>query len=769
MWPWSLIGAAAALATAPGTHPTPLVPPQQASIDSLFIQLHHVNQPAALKAIDCAARPRKTVRLCTTLVAVRRAELTDSAADAHAADRAAQRLLLDTPGSAVAWYALGIARLQLVATHALGAEGPLQPVGVSNEAAAGYAFVHALELDSSFAPAANALALGPLPPPREGASRLGERVAMLRRVRELLSPQALYGAGLVEVTAGNPDSAAKDLRQALALGNPDSGTVLLTLARAEYQGGHADAGRSAFIAGTRDTASAARASYREMVSWVASPEELQTWDSLPAASRPAWFADFWARRDVAEGHADGARLIEHWRRYETAMKLYPVMLPGTGRNRVAQNQDIFDHTHIDFQPTGGYSSSTAGEQSAGVGNMGQHFWGVQSPFMVVPITQNVLDDRGVVYMRHGKPDAVGSGGNVSGTNLRKDPASSVIGSVAIEVWTYNLPDGPLTLSFINQDFSSDVGASRLIPTLFGAKGAGDLCAFDFDLCPISHTETGGLAHLKGAYDRGVANIRRALNTDSDWQPFRSAMHPVMQIYGLRRVDDESPRLVMPFAIPGDDLSSTTDSASGRTVYTVSFRFSAENHASGQRSEQDTVRRFVTGAPLRRGQFLTGVAELPIPVGSYGVSLTVGQRGGRGAIARVTDFTVGDAAGPLSLSDLVLGREGSGATWSSGDETVALNPLNTFPARSSAAVYFQLHGLVPGQSYTTKFDFVRAGDDSTAAPRLTVSSQQTAATASTEVVRSLGLQNLDPGHYRVRLTVTGAGASATSTAWLTIVK
>ncbi|MGH7525056.1 MAG: hypothetical protein ACREK8_12155, partial [Gemmatimonadales bacterium] len=178
---WMLV-ASAALQVTPrqGTH-------DRAFIDSLFVDLHVATTLNALPVARCAHRSGSLARLCQGLVLVRRAEITDSADDAHRADRAVQRTLLDLPNSPIAWYALGMARLQLARAHALAREGPLQPLGVSNEAAAGYALVRALQLDTTLAYAADGLALGALPPPREGASRLGERVHMLRRVHRLLA------------------------------------------------------------------------------------------------------------------------------------------------------------------------------------------------------------------------------------------------------------------------------------------------------------------------------------------------------------------------------------------------------------------------------------------------------------------------------------------------------------------------------------------------------------------------------------------------------
>jgi hypothetical protein len=162
-------------------------------------------------------------------------------------------------------------------------------------------------------------------------------------------------------------------------------------------------------------------------------------------------------------------------------------------------------------------------------------------------------------------------------------------------------------------------------------------------------------------------------------------------------------------------------------------------------------------------------ELPLPPGTYHVSVVLTQTDGRGAIAHLGEVIVPGGSTALTVSDLVLGQASSGVRWNSGATAVPLNPLNTYPDGGSAEVYFQLSGLQPGEPYTTRIDVFRSNDDSTRAARLTISSTQTATQPRIEVSRSLVLSNLDPGTYRVRLTVSAADKSVRSEGWMTIVR
>ncbi|MBK7595985.1 MAG: hypothetical protein IPJ11_12245 [Gemmatimonadetes bacterium] len=105
-------------------------------------------------------------RLCDALIATRRAELLNDKGEATKARDLLERVVGERPQWPVAWYGLGVARLQVARTGGLSRSGALHPIGVRNEAGAGYALVRALELDSTFVLAAEALAMASVP--REG-------------------------------------------------------------------------------------------------------------------------------------------------------------------------------------------------------------------------------------------------------------------------------------------------------------------------------------------------------------------------------------------------------------------------------------------------------------------------------------------------------------------------------------------------------------------------------------------------------------------------
>ncbi len=731
----------------------------------------------------CAVSSASLGRLCEGLLLTRRAELGEKVDDANHAEALLRRTVEEKPGWSVAWYGLGVARLELARFKVLSREGPLQPAGLSWVAGATAALVRALELDSTMIGAAEALAMAPMP--REGISRVGERLAILKRLRGSLplSPRSRLALGRLEREAGNADSAAALIGEAMAQG-ADSGMAMLEMSRALHQAGRPVEGRGLFFAGAeRTTTPEAKRRYREELSWVATPAELAAWDSTAVPGRRAWLENFWGERDVREGREPGERLIEHYVRIEFATRNFRVTVPQVGRQRV---RSVAMATDLDwFAPPGAVSSDAAaptaeqvvGSNDLAVDDAFSAVVGAKVPFRVFQVTQDVIDDRGVVWIRHGKPDL----------------KAQTVGGTAGEAWLYRRQgEEPLVLYFAEADFDGSAGASVLIPTPAGgsAEAINQLCGAGLGLCDRLQADAvnagrGSMGsgaprqrapsevrvspdQIRNQRNAGIAQIKRAVTSDAFPRTFEAPLEPIAQIYGLDRASGGAPRLVVAFAIPGDKLSyGTPPEAGGRAIYPVRVRLLSINQATGERLELDSLRHFAATAPLKGGQFLTGVAELRVPSGRYTTTLLLTQEEGKGAMARLAAVEAPGRPG-LAVSDVVLGREGSGVWWNSGSSRVPMNPLNAYAKGASADLYYQVSGLRSGQSYNTRLDFIPAGDKEEK-PKLTLSFSTTADGPRAEVLRSVGLENLDPGSYRLRVSLRGGGEETSAIAWLLIAK
>lgn len=755
-------------------------PADRRFVDSVFREIGRAKNSSELPlTARCADRPGSLKRLCEGLIVAKRAEFTQAVGDADKAEQLTHRVAEEEPTWPMGWYALGIARLQMGRANMTSREGPLSPVGVSLEAGAGYAFVRALELDSTFQEALEALAMTPTP--REGAARLGERVAMLERLQKGLPGAARYATGMLELEVNHPAKAVTFLQQALAQPGVDSGVVRLALARALYGAGDAELGRATLFAGAADTSSLTGQAYRRELAWVSSPAELAQWDSLPVNGRADWLKAFWARRDVQDARPDGARLIEHYRRIEYALAAYRIVLPRTGRNKAAgqaNTVDFFAEEMLQRFP-GDYGASEEVSDMA----MTAKTIGASSPFHAFRTSQSLLDDRGAAYVRHGKPDEV----------------ATTKGGTAVELWKYERPGDPLLLGFVEVDYDGQVGASKMVPSLLSISPQlrDQLCHLDTRLCsanadPTSpnlitnisdnnvRSQTGsssrilaadrsriGISRLQESERKGIETVNAAMTTDDYLRKFTHQVHPIVQVYGLDRASGGEPRLVVAFAIPGEELSySMPPTAGGRAVYPVEFQVMATRQSDGRRIQLDTLRQFAVPRAFAAGEFLTGVIEMKVPAGNYATSLLVSQADGRGAVASARTVATPSPDRILQVSDLVLGQERTTVHWNSGSSIVPLNPLNAFPKGGTAEVYYQLSGLTVGASYDSRFEFFKAGETSKS-PRLKLAFKELAPETHGEMKRSLGLANLEPGQYQVRFVISGGGHEAVALTWLTI--
>lgn len=759
--------------------------PNHPFFDSLLTTLDRTSTIASLPIASCAAEPSAVASVCRALIAGRRSELTRLRDEDRAAEVALERAVIDEPKWAAAWYGLASMRLHLAHDTLFTRGGALMPVGVSYLSGSASAYMEALRLDPTFSRAAEALAM--LPRPREGSSAMKARVAALRKVRAGLSPAAEAAVANVERDAGSVDSAIALEQRALASGDVDVGVVSLGLVRDLYRIGQPARGRAVLLAASANPTMATAAAYRTELEWVASPRELAAWDALTPAARPAWLADFWQKRDIAEGRKDGARLIEHYRRIEYAMQRFRITLPETGRQRALSHSGTIDYAAEEEAQKWALRHPDCAPDLVRLINA-SHAFGSESPIRYYKPIQDQIDDRGIIYVRHGAPTRT----------------ARTVGGLALEVWRYERADGPLVLQFMETDFDASNEATVLVPTLLTLSPAmrNQVCALESSLCSADQRFPGGPVLAEGkrlcssldsvsnlamalngevalegtrltpdaiirARDNGRAQIDRAITTDSYHRDAEHEIRPSLQLFGLARTDGGAPRLVAAFALPRDQLKAAKSNTDG-SEYPVAIQLMASD-ASGHRVDLDTLRTFVTSVASEKNQFITGLVELPVPAGAYHVTFVASQEGGRLGIAHLAEVDVPGQGGALAVSDLVIGSASSGVRWNSGTTEIALNPLNTFPVGGTAEIYFQLSGLRAGTNYPERFDVYRVGDDSTHPPRLTVSFGQPAEHERMEVSRSLGLAQLDAGTYRVKVTV-GSGSEAKSTVgWLTIVR
>jgi len=165
---------------------------------------------------------------------------------------------------------------------------------------------------------------------------------------------------------------------------------------------------------------------------IASPAEFQRQDSTTPGDRRRFFEWFWSRRDPNLVTPENERIAEHFRRLAVVRRNFRLLHPyaafhysGVARALAASYErdtdlsmvksdsffDQFSPSRFIMPDLRGYTDTTAQATVYALAN---------------------LSARGLVWLRHGRPDA---------WERQED------GDFGTHTWTYNTSDGPLTISF----------------------------------------------------------------------------------------------------------------------------------------------------------------------------------------------------------------------------------------------------------------------------------------------------------------------------------
>jgi hypothetical protein len=509
---------------------------------------------------------------------------------------------------------------------------------------------------------------------------------------------------------------------------------------------------------------AAVAHLRSDVAWIATREELAQFDTSSAASRAGWLEAFWARKDAEEGRAPGERLAEHYRRLSYVMRHFRL---------VSEKQQRATLAMIRSPQLASRSPTIEDRLRAMVRKLASATQGKHAADMEVPLDrlgaptddlselhaqlndqtllrayrsdQNVLDDRGVIYVRHGEPaKRARYAGSDSDSN---------------ESWLYQTDRGPRIFHFIGlANPTTLVEQLPLNPELLASRGGLDLRyermaadAGKYRLTPTLREQ-----------DRSLGREAIVAGTTTDTYPlsFESNLAPIVQAVGVREGVGGKGQILVVFAAKGASMPARTAAADSRTVYPVRLRIIALSKEANTVYRMDTTRMFATDRVLRGEEFLTGQAKLLVPAGNYQVRIVVGdERMQVGAAISLGTLTVPDLdAGELAMSEPVLGRAGSGQLWISPSDTVPLNPLNAYAVGSTVEVYYQVGGTKPGRAYGTRIEVRRRGK------RDHVSAEFKEENLGPKIARSrtIALGKLPAGQYELTVTMKEVDGSASVT-------
>ena len=413
-----------------------------------------------------------------------------------------------------------------------------------------------------------------------------------------------WPGGGMERAADEPDSALAAFEAALRSGGPRS-LELLELARTRFAMGRND-GESPYFEGAAADDSVTVAAYRADLTPIASDSELAEFDASSGSNRVEFLTRFWSGRDREELRGDGERIREHYRRLLYARRNFALTL-----------------SRRFYNPVDAYRS----------GSM-------------------ELDDRGVVYVRHGEPAE------------RLKPF--VFGLMPSESWRYARADGDLLFHFSSgsdRNGGGDLYDYRLVESVLDLHGASDapvdqLLLSRQSLSPLYSKMLNwgpyGAAHSR-ARERGIgrASIEYGTTTDSYELQFSHRLLVVANLVAIGH-RPAGPVAHFVFALASPD-SAIPLRPGGR--YPVRVRLAAFDAAGRAGGSVDTTVIVEAPRTLDPAEYLIGRAEVTLPAGRWSWRAAV-QTGNDVGVVLPRDSVLVARDGPaLALSDLAIGVRG----------------------------------------------------------------------------------------------------------------
>jgi GWxTD domain-containing protein len=445
---------------------------------------------------------------------------------------------------------------------------------------------------------------------------------------------------------------------------------------------------------------------RADLAFVADSQELAAFDRVTARDRPQWLRRFWEDRDLESLHPRGSRLREHYRRIGVARTQFRLL----SYPRQYELNELWINRDAEY------------------------------------------DDRGLMYIRHGEPDAT-AGAVRSGTC----PNIS---------WLYRRPDGNLILHFVARQNPDDFRLVETLANVSGGRGATtrlrragstQSCArvdglFESRswLDPIYGDLAGNQSRRNWERELAITTRSREISTttDSELMRFPAALNASWRAYGLLGSTPGQGRVLVLTSVPAEALAPISEDP---LAYGFRIRMVAR---SGPRSiELDSVRHLGVSQAPQPGEMITFTTEIPLQAGSWNVGVALDQpRDSAGEVLRDTVVPVPDpAARALALSDIVLGAETGGFRWMAPDGEFPLTSTGTYVRGRPIPVYYEVAGMRRGSETETEISFVREDGKG----RSVIKFSERADNPVERIRRELNTSKSKPGRYTLTVKIRTA--------------
>ncbi|HEY3280142.1 MAG TPA: GWxTD domain-containing protein [Gemmatimonadales bacterium] len=184
---------------------------------------------------------------------------------------------------------------------------------------------------------------------------------------------------------------------------------------------------------------------------IASPAEIAAQDSLEPGERGRFFARFWAKRDPNLVTPGNERIAEHFRRFAYARRYFRLLHPLNLYQRSPRYRAVIAATQRDFLKARGQSQVDPypGAETDRILAASRQLPDVAAGGATASALAG-LDARGLIYIRHGRPDQL-----LRGYFDPLNPLGPPEKPLDVEGWLYRTPQGILSIGFRRASGSTD--------------------------------------------------------------------------------------------------------------------------------------------------------------------------------------------------------------------------------------------------------------------------------------------------------------------------
>jgi tetratricopeptide (TPR) repeat protein len=465
------------------------------------------------------------------------------------------------------------------------------------------------------------------------------------------------------------------------------------------------------------------------ISYIMNDSEFEEYQTTSIADLPDFYARFWLSRDPNLATKVNERIAEHFIRLKYAWKNYRRFVPGYYDKFVINN---FEH------PLYGVMDMKFGDE-------------LLNPFVSNALPgKKDLDDRGLIYLRHGEPD------NFAYYNCMACPQN-------VSWKYYASPFRPELIFHFSKH--SDVRGWFLESLPYSFSERGDFGGHYAQLDPANFQNQDNLGGDLWMYeelnDENIENVKVGLKTETTEYVYENTLFEFPLEYLCFKGENFKTKINLFYGIEGSNMQIDTSKQRNRLDYTTFVGFFDKRW--------NEVVRFVDNiiVPLKITQdewdssSIIDTESFSVRPGVYNFELQLQDKVANNLGVYKSPLTIPNYwKNELMLSDIFLSgpvaRNNERANFKIGDIQLSPHMFSAYNKRETVGLYFEIYNLFYDSDDRTKFEVTWwigvAGDEETDTDAVKSSLEYSGETRDDKIYFNIELSDTDSGDYELAILV-----------------